>query len=490
MEYEGHYWTQEAGVTLRLLLHLKYKFIVIVEAPEEPLKNESLKKDSLNILHVTHSWGGGISAYVDDLTINASEDHNNFLLKSFGDRLEIERAGGNRAHNGVYYLSKRMQLTDFHDREYAKILSLILISFNIHVVHVSSTIHHTFDIFRIPRQLNIAVIFTVHDFFHICPTIHLVGKDGNFCGLCRHGEERINCLQAHPYVYSKFDAKHLKLWRDEFLKIKNHIDLFVFPSRSAERIFGAFYGLDASVCRVIPHGLSTYEYGPEKNHSPTGDLKVAIVGSMLRHKGKSLIKDVLKASDDDIRFFHFGDGRVNSSKALYRYGRYERKDIVRLLRSHQIDVVMLLSIWPETFSYTLSEAVAARKPVIVTNFGALKERVQENNLGWVLKDNKPDSICALLSDLKQDKNKIKIKSQHIASLHLKNLMEMKAEYRETYRTVVTENQPNYSINKYYQLYRYKLDKTFGRRRINAVALYGFFKHVTWKLARSVSYLIY
>lgn len=454
------------------------------------MKKESHKKGPLNILHVSHSWGGGISAYVDDLTANADKDHNNFLLKSFGNRLEIEGTGDNRVRKDVYYLRKRMELTDFHDREYAKILSLILISYNIHVVHISSTIHHTFDIFRIPRQMNIAVIFTVHDFFHICPTIHLVGKDGNFCGLCRHGEERINCLQAHPYVYSKFDAKNLKLWRDNFFKVKKNIDLFIFPSRSAQRIFGAFYGLDASVCRVIPHGLSTYEYGPEKNHFPTGDLKVAVVGSMLRHKGKSLIKEVLKASDDDIRFFHFGDGRINSSKALYRYGRYERKDIVRLLRSHQIDVVMLLSKWPETFSYTLSEAVAARKPVIVTDFGALKERVQENNLGWVLQDNKPGDICALLSDLKQDKNKIKIKSRHIASLHLKNLMEMKAEYREVYRAVVTENRANYSINKYYRRYRLKLENNFSRRRINVVALYGLFKHVSWKLVRSVALLIY
>ena len=44
------------------------------------------------------------------------------------------------------------------------------------------------------------------------------------------------------------------------------------------------------------------------------------------------------------------------------------------------------SAGPETFSYTLSEAWAAGRPVLVPPIGALAERVQATGAGWVMTD--------------------------------------------------------------------------------------------------------
>jgi hypothetical protein len=67
--------------------------------------------------------------------------------------------------------------------------------------------------------------------------------------------------------------------------------------------------------------------------------------------------------------------RLDGSKFVY-HGAYAAKDIVRNLVDDHIHVGLQLSIWPETFSYTLSEFVDARIPVIAGRLGAQGERIE------------------------------------------------------------------------------------------------------------------
>ena len=59
----------------------------------------------------------------------------------------------------------------------------------------------------------------------------------------------------------------------------------------------------------------------------------------------------------------------------------------KLLNDNHIDVVLMLSICPETFSYVLSETVYAKVPVIALDVGAIGNRVKEMDVGIVLDSN-------------------------------------------------------------------------------------------------------
>src|SRR5690606_31183015 len=62
---------------------------------------------------------------------------------------------------------------------------------------------------------------------------------------------------------------------------------------------------------------------------------------------------------------------------------FERDQLAQHLTEIAPDVGLLLSLVPETFSYTLSELYAAAVPVIATQVGAFNDRVDENS-GWLI----------------------------------------------------------------------------------------------------------
>lgn len=393
-----------------------------------------------NILHVTHPWGGGISTYLEDLNGLFGDSLNFFVLTCCDEKLILKNGKGHDETALRYSLPKPVRITDFFYAAYADRLHMILKEFDINIVHVNSTVGHTFDIFNIPKLLGIPLIFTVHDFYYICPTFHMVDESGIYCKGCELDQEREGCLKNHPYIdHPNFDKEILNRWRYEFLRVKPNIDLFIFPSFSARDIFSSFFEIKEDKCRVIYHG--TYLDRRESPYRPKirNTLRVGMLGSMLRHKGEPLINVILKTiGDNNIQFYHFGDGNLRA-RNLINYGPYERSKILDTLREHEIDVMLLLSTWPETFSYTLSESIAAGIPPIVTNMGALKERLDQQDIGWVVDYDNPERICRLLRFLRKNKNAIAARREWIKSASLKSMDEMKSDYLEVYASFLSRN---------------------------------------------------
>ena len=67
---------------------------------------------------------------------------------------------------------------------------------------------------------------------------------------------------------------------------------------------------------------------------------------------------------------------------LTMHGRYDPRAAAGALRTLSRIARRLSSAGPETFSFTLSEAWAAGRPVYVPPFGALAERLAGTGAGW------------------------------------------------------------------------------------------------------------
>ncbi len=76
------------------------------------------------------------------------------------------------------------------------------------------------------------------------------------------------------------------------------------------------------------------------------------------------------------------------SPVFSQTGRYTREEIPRLTLEQDIDMFLIPSVWPETFSYTTSEIISMGFPVAVLPVGAPVERVKRYAKGLVLKDEK------------------------------------------------------------------------------------------------------
>jgi glycosyltransferase involved in cell wall biosynthesis len=393
-----------------------------------------------NVLQITHCWGGGIEIYVQDLIDLLGSDYDIYTLKCEKNRLILEypKDVGDVAY---FDLPSKVGFLDITNTDYKKVFEHILVENNIDLVHVNITLGHTFDVFESAKSLSIPLVYTVHDFFYICPSIHLVDRDGVHCKTCRHGSEDRDCIYNHPYVMEKgFSGDSLYRWRKKFKAVKDSIDLYVFPSESCKEIFTDYYDIENDRCRVIPHGTSISQAPTKSVHHD--ELRVGIIGTMLKHKGEALYREILKSvANELIWFYHFGDGILNDDK-LIKVGAYQRSDISQLLRDNEIDLVLLLSTWPETFSYTLSESIASGLPAIVTNFGAQSERVEKHGAGWVVDFNSPQEVSALLNRLLINKSEITRKQIHLDSLNLYSMGEMKTEYLTVYDGLLFDSGKN------------------------------------------------
>jgi len=69
-------------------------------------------------------------------------------------------------------------------------------------------------------------------------------------------------------------------------------------------------------------------------------------------------------------------------RAVRETGPYQDADLARLVSESGVHVIWFPSRWPETYSYTLSAAIAAKLPIIAPPLGAFPERLVGRPLTW------------------------------------------------------------------------------------------------------------
>lgn len=167
-------------------------------------------------------------------------------------------------------------------------------------------------------------------------------------------------------------------------------------------------------------------------------LHVAFLGGLNPAKGSLVAYNLITNSKDDIQWFTIGsvgDERLANLKQdnVLHLGAYNKNELLGMLLGYHIDVICILSVWPETFCYTLSEAILCGIPVIGMNMGAVGERIGKNGYGWTVDVNsKPEDILKLVYKIKKNKieyAKVRNKAQNYKEKDVRTMIE---EYREFY----------------------------------------------------------
>jgi glycosyltransferase involved in cell wall biosynthesis len=110
--------------------------------------------------------------------------------------------------------------------------------------------------------------------------------------------------------------------------------------------------------------------GPHK-----GSAKLLELAQRARLHRPTLRLHVIGYTDIDRQLKAVGNVRIT--------GRYEAAELSRLLAASRAKVALFLHGWPETFSYTLTEAVMHGLIPLVPDIGAPSERVRAAGLGVV-----------------------------------------------------------------------------------------------------------
>ena len=255
------------------------------------------------------------------------------------------------------------------------------------VIHIEGTAGLPIGSILQMAKSGIDVVLGVHDFSLFCARPHLVEEPiGVFCDYCVEPDRCHRCLgetsNAGPNDQAQRRATARQLlasaravvFPSTFLRDK-HQELFALPDLVARVIEPAVPG--ESIARTVPRA---------RGQRP----RIAYAGSLKRHKGAHLLPEIITAfADDDVDWHIFGGGDENFLRSVRHlphttvHGYYRGGTLPSLLGKHQIDLGLLLSIWPETWCFTLSECWAAGVPAVGFAHGAIAERIMRDGGGWL-----------------------------------------------------------------------------------------------------------
>lgn len=184
------------------------------------------------------------------------------------------------------------------------------------------------------------------------------------------------------------------------------------------------------------------------------NFRVAFIGGINEEKGGKVVTEVIKQGPADVEWYVMGGIGYEElyhlkKDNLVKTGFYYQDDLHTFLTYHKIDVICLLSKWPETFSYTLSEAILSNIPVIATDIGALGQRIRKYEYGKVVNAEEANGIEEVVSTIKQwkeDSNAYQTVLNKVKNFQHKNVEYMVSAYVNLYDGL-TSTEKEYKVSE-------------------------------------------
>lgn len=268
------------------------------------------------------------------------------------------------------------------------VLLRVLRALGIVHVHYHHLLGHREEILHLGEQLGVRWDFTAHDFYSMCPQISLTGQNDRYCGEEGHGE-CAHCVPGAPAP----GGLNITQWRERHAGLLGAARHVLAPSRDTARRFVRMFP-QADV-RLAPHTDMASPAGlPGPEVTPLGAdvrLKVVVLGGLSRIKGADVLEDVASLAaraGAPLEFHLVGHAYRELLKqpraALTVHGPYLDSDLPGLLAWIKPDLIWFPALWPETYSYTLSSALAFGAPVVAPNIGSFPERLSGRRWSWVM----------------------------------------------------------------------------------------------------------
>lgn len=241
-------------------------------------------------------------------------------------------------------------------------------------------------IVEIKRQQNAKLIMLMHDYFAVCPSVNLMTEDFHYCGL-PGGEACQECYNKREFfgTYPCFSqAEWIGHWKNFFAECS---EIRSFSQDTLQRVEACF-GKELPLT-LVPHQVN-HMIPIHKEHTHSDTITIGLLGILINHKGSDLVEEMLReieAKQWNVRIVLIGKVMGTSMegyKNFYATGEYHVSDLPRLVYENDIDIFLMASVWPETFSYTTTEVMQMGLPVASFDLGAPAERIRTYDKGLIL----------------------------------------------------------------------------------------------------------
>lgn len=245
------------------------------------------------------------------------------------------------------------------------------------------------------------VDFFLHDYRTVCPYNGLVRNNREYCGSSCPTKEKCEGCCYFIGDNQTYEIQQL------FEQLKDRIT-FIAPSDVAKEEWCKSYPYFENRVMVRYHQkLEGHYTGNNELIGEDDELRIAFVGYQSPLKGWSEWMDTVRAmknKDERLQLyqFGFGDEKDDSIQQVLVDYNSNMNAMIDALREYKIHVAILWSIWPETYSYTYYEALAANAFVITNrNSGNICKQVEMRGNGVVA-----ETIQSALADIQNLRNTV------------------------------------------------------------------------------------
>jgi len=358
---------------------------------EELLISKTRSKRHI-FLHVIHSLGGGTEHAMRTL-INKTKgiDVCSIVLRSM-----------NRGRIWRIECEDQVVIIDFVVTQgIDKVLSLLK-KISISHIHYHQVLEFNLNVRSLPEILSCEYDISLHDYYLLCPRVNLLNASGELCdgpevskcNLCikNSGSYTNENLNSENNIKTFFDNNH------HFLKAAR---LNIAPTVGVKTLFSSFIASTNIVVKAHPEKLVKRNFITTSN---TSIVNIAILGALGEHKGSKLLKELILFADKyklPLCFVVVGYGNEElnelKSERLIFSGEYKLEELPDLIKRFECERALFISPWPETYSYTLSEALQLGLYPFALNLGAFKDRLSEYGIGTLISVTANEKeICRLL----------------------------------------------------------------------------------------------
>lgn len=398
------------------------------------------------ILYVISTESGGTPQTNLDLMKQVSAKYECYLLVSNSKTLKLFVLKDNKLKLiQLHALHEKIHPSTHESTEYDAVVSKWIGLLNISLLHIRHIGWHSFGIIEYSHHYGIPIVFSFHDFYTVCPTVKLLDGDKQYCGGVCSDTSKPCVPELWPASQlSNLNDFEVYIWQRRFKKYLSYISNFVTTSESTKEVISNVYPTTSSDSfHVIPHGRDFTEFAQLAKY-PHKKQKFRLVcpGNINVAKGLAYINELAEVAPDILEIHIVGkvSNEVQLSSKLILHGEYEREQLKDIIASIEPSFGGVFSIWPETWCHTVTELLSCGVPLFTFGLGAIEERVRRDNLGWILRSNKPIDLAKKLSDTSfnaewEDKvlnvlkwqggEGVKLSSDHMAAQYLdiyKNLI--------------------------------------------------------------------
>lgn len=357
------------------------------------------------VLHVVHGLEnqGGVELFTRQLLNHATSDSQHVVLTSRFTSADRKKHIQDKLAPNIVLLELPQtpaqgfiytHRSDLYNEQLDGYFTRLLMLGQFNMVHFHSLVGMGSMLWpHLCQELHTPYAMFFHDHFGLCQIYSLVkltnGKD-LFCGkthldpkdsgchACIQQKTRFNQINTPQYIRQR-DS----LWQSAI-------------EHSQQLFFSSTYLLEQYRKKHPAIGHKAVVFEPcflpptETPRKPVKEqVNVAFLGHFTAFKGAAQFLQAYDAlvTHQNIKWYLIGgvDQTYSASikqRNIHVSGSYQPHQLSTLLKD--IDLVLLCSVFPESYSITLSESLAAGVPVIAPDIGAFPSRLNHHN-GWLFK---------------------------------------------------------------------------------------------------------